>query len=237
MSDEDEQRRALSEIQKDKLFVTPTKHNSSYHNAIGNDPFIDKTPDMNCTIQPSNRTIDDTLTPSGNKLPLSPLPTNLPPPPQFGNEAMTSTPNSGHPSNAPPPYREAISRSSLASSFNSTNSNSNNSGGISSSSQKQIRVQSLHQESTTLPSGNNPGNRLSYAHHNPIIFNDEEQIANQDDRSTPSPTTHLLVLTPDEKINDSSAADKSNYNFYEHQYKQRQNTVVHDADPVKVTFV
>ena len=234
MSVDDQEQRVPTDAQTTQSIViaTPTrKHNSSYHNAIGNNPhdmpFIDKTPDMNSTIRPSNYTMDDTLTPGGSKLPLSPLPTNLPPPPQFGNEAMTSTPN------APPPYKEAVSRSSLASSFNSNNSN-NTSSPVSSRPQSHS---SIHQELTTLPSGNNPGNRLSYAHHQPIIFDDEDHLANQhDDRSTPSPTTHLLVLTPDERIEESTGADNSSYDFYERQYKQRQPPHA-AADPVKVTFV
>lgn len=232
MSVDDQEQRIPTNAQTTQSIVTPRKHNSSYHNAIGNNPhdmpFIDKTPDMNSTIRPSNYTMDDTLTPGALKLPLSPLPTNLPPPPQFGNEAMTSTPN------APPPYKEAVSRSSLASSFNSNNSNNANNSPV--SSQTQSSRSSIHQELTTLPSGNNPGNRLSYAHHQPIIFDDDEQITN-DDRSTPSPTTHLLVLTPDERIEEPSGADNpASYDFYERQYKQRQPPS-HAADPVKVTFV
>lgn len=217
-------------------YSTPAKLNSSYHNAIAGDDepspshfsFSSRaavpTPDMNVTLQPGNRTIDNTLTPS--KLPLSPLPTNLPPPPQFGNEAMTSTPNAGNARGplVPPPYSEAISRSSLASSFNSSNNSNNNNS------------RDFHSVNT-LP-GNNPGNRLSVAHHQPMIFHDGDESANEgsDKSSPPSPTTHTLVLTAED--GGKEEATSSTYSFYESQYKGAPApTRQPPSDTVKVTFV
>ena len=138
------------------------------------------TPDLNATMVPNSN--DDTLTP-GYRTP-------LPPPPQFGNDSQ------------PPPYQEAIHRSSLMFNMNSNNSNNN-----------------------TLP-GNNPGNRLSFAHHQPIMLDDD--VASE--RSTPSPTTHHLVLSPED------AAPEESYNFYETHYKQLSLSR-QPNDSVKVTFV
>lgn len=208
--------RTGNQLEDDSMLTTPTSRlNNSYHDAIANHskthfPYTAKAADMNRTLQPGNRPLDTTLTP---KLPLSPLPTDLPPPPQFGNEAMTSTPIP-----VPPPYKEAINRSSILS--NSINSNSNN-----------------NTKTNTLP-GNNPGNRLSFAHHQPMIFHDEEQATaaglNDSDRLTPSPTTHTLVL--DEQPAAVVKTDTT-YNFYEQQYKNSSVNRQPPTEPAKVTFV
>ena len=210
----------------DVSFSTPSsKLNSSYYDAVASQDqshfsYTNNTPEMNVTLKPGNRTLDDTLTP---KLPLSPLPTNLPPPPQFGNEAVTSTPRS---STVPPSYKDAVHRSTFLSQSNSNNNNSNNNNN------NNTPAQSLmHNTVTTIP-GNNPGNRLSFAHHQPMIFNDEDQH-HADDRQTPSPTTHTLVL--DEPGNASK--EDTSYNFYERQYRNAQTSQQTPTEPVKVTFV
>ncbi|XP_067936118.1 regulator of G-protein signaling 12-like isoform X3 [Watersipora subatra] len=209
------QNNTLQPLSNEAGFSTPpSKLNSSYYTAIQGHshlPYVSRTPDMNATLQADNRTLDGTLTP---KLPLSPLPVDLPPPPQFGNELVSSTPLGPK---VPPSYKDSLHRSSqLAFSANSSN--------------KTVPIS--QSQTNTLP-GNNPGNRLSYAHHQPLIFHDEERSTHDPvDRSTPSPTTHTLLLEDSHTM-----STNSEYNFYEQQYKTSQGSQQATVEPVKVTFV
>lgn len=172
----------------------------------------DQAPDhANHTLTPKSIALDETLT-AGNAKFSSPLPTNLPPPPQFGNEAITSTPHK------PPPYKQAISRSSLVvSSFNSNLSSSNNNNSA---------VITYNQSM--------PSNRQTTVHQPLIFVNDQERNDTSDsDRTTPSPTTHLLVLEDHISEGPESVQHNTQYNFYKHQLKASAKKV----EPVKVTFV
>lgn len=226
-----------------------TKLNSSYYSAIDANShtqfgFINKASELNTTLQPGNLTLDNTLTPA--KLPLSPLPTNLPPPPQFGNEAISSTPRGATSSVFPPPYRQALGRVDVhPSTYDVSNSNNNNNNNNSNNNNNNNSNSPSHGSElqnplvTTIP-GNNPGNRLSFAHYQPMIFHDEDPLANDGERSTPSPTTHTLVLTSEDHMaEDPKASDQSAYSFYESEYRgvSAPSTAPTPTEPVKVTFV
>lgn len=181
----------------------PSKLNNSYYSAIAG-----QSPSLDTTIQGTSGFLDITLTP---KLPRSPYQyctTNLPPPPQFGNEPTTSSPLPA------PRYNEIIGGSAMTENSNNNNGN-----------QSQGRLPN------TIP-GNNPGNRLSFAHHQPLIFNDEA-ARGDGDRLTPSPTTHTLVV--EEPSSEAPKAD--DYDFYERKYKNGAATKPAVTDPVKVSFV
>ena len=157
------------------------------------------------------------------------LPTDLPPPPQFGNDIVTSTPEK------PPPYMVAVNRGSqLAHSLNTNNSNSLDSAG-------QPPISAASTSYTTI-AGNLPGSRLSLAHRQPMILDDG---AGQpvSERSTPSPTTHHLVMGPDEHTSSDDSEfghNHSPYSFYEQQYKSaslNRKRQLKNLESIRVTFV
>lgn len=192
--------------------------NNSHIKDLPSTPRTGKTiPDdnMNETLIPRNHPLDETLTP-GNPKYSSPLPNALPPPPQFGNEVLrSSTPHH------PPPYREALNRSNLVSSFDSnlhfhSSNSSNNTTTISYDPAASSNAHDVR-----------PTGKTAISTHQPIIFQDDQNPVGESDsdRTTPSPTTHIILPTEEE---DSESA---------HFYEQQVQTSGKRPEQVKVTFV
>lgn len=67
------------------------------------------------------------------------------------------------------------------------------------------------------------------------MFNDDCATQERDsnsDRTTPSPTTHHLVLDDSPIVQSESTHNETQYNFYEQQVRASKK-----LEPVKVTFV
>jgi len=205
--------------------ITRTQLNNSYHRAIAageDDSEFDLLPqslnNVNCTALPGNRIVNDTEHSLSSSLP------NVPPPPEFGNEAVASTPICAV---IPPSYQEAISRSNLTFRFNSNNNNNNNN-----SNHYMPFDGTLHETAVNI-------NKTNFdSAHQPMIYHDEADQSEDSDRSTPSPTTHSLVLTTEDSQAAARDSTLTKYDFYERQYNNTQLVrPTPPNDPVKVTFV